>query len=216
MIAFAAFAGAHAKNAAELQSEFDVEYKKGWTETLAFFEGNAADIKAAWEEYKKTPAAGKAEYDAERRMFSIAYCANLELSGSDWILCCLHAETFVKNRLADDPSFYSELKAGGWKIGANKMTQSQISGAAYAAKDFEYFSEAPIEAFADFYWANGEAFRFFAQNLLGMSDAEKAKSVCDKIETALILSGKDASALRQIQGMSKALTARILSAKILK
>lgn len=218
IIAFALGAYAHAKNIAELRAEFDAEYAKGWTETVAFANANSADIKEAWEAFKTTPDAQKAGWVPDRRIFGIAYCAGLELAGDDWIMCCLHPETFVKGKLADNPTYYSELKSGGWTIGSNKMTQQQISQAAIAAKDFEYFATAPQESFANLYWANGMLFKFLAENMLSMSDAAKAKEICNRIETALILENKssNASALSQIQGLSKALTARMLDAKLSK
>lgn len=216
--AFALGAAAHAKSIAELRSEFDAEYRKGWAETVAFVNAEADGIKGAWDEYKAAPAAKKAEWDPDRRIFSIAYCAGLGLEGSDWVLCCLHAETWARAKAADNPAFYGELKAGGWSVEGNKMTQGQISAAAIAAKDFSYFETAPGEAFAGLYWGNGELFRFFAQNLLSMSDAAKAKEICNKIEAALILENKsgNAPALSQVQGLSKALTARLLDAKLSK
>ena len=96
------------------------------------------------------------------------------------------------------------------------MTQPQISSAAYAAKDFSYFESAPVEAYSDFYWDNGEVFRFFASNLLAMADVSKAKEICNKIETSLLLRGDKESTLKQVQGLSKALTARLLDAKLAK
>lgn len=121
---------------------------------------NSADIKAAWDSYKTTADAKKSDYILDRRIFSIAYCAGQELTGSDWVLCCLHAETWARAKIADNPTFYDELKAGGWVVEGNKMTQPQISSAAYAAKDFSYFETAPVEAYSGFYWDNGEVFRF--------------------------------------------------------
>lgn len=154
--ALAIAAGAFAKNITELRTEFEVEYKKGWSETVAFMNANSADIKAAWDSYKTTADAKKSDYILDRRIFSIAYCAGQELTGSDWVLCCLHAETWARAKIADNPTFYDELKAGGWVVEGNKMTQPQISSAAYAAKDFSYFETAPVEAYSDFYWDNGE------------------------------------------------------------
>ena len=49
--ALAIAAGAFAKNITELRTEFEVEYKKGWSETVAFMNANSADIKAAWDSY---------------------------------------------------------------------------------------------------------------------------------------------------------------------
>lgn len=214
--ALAIAAGAFAKNITELRTEFEVEYKKGWSETVAFMNANSADIKAAWDSYKTTADAKKSDYILDRRIFSIAYCAGQELTGSDWVLCCLHAETWARAKIADNPTFYDELKAGGWVVEGNKMTQSQISSAAYAAKDFSYFETAPVEAYSDFYWDNGSIFRFFANNLLAMSDVSKAKEICNKIETSLLLRGDKESTLKQVQGLSKALTARLLDAKLAK
>ena len=214
--ALAIAAGAFAKNINDLRSEFEVEYKKGWTETVAFMNANSADIKAAWDSYKTTADAKKSGYILDRFIFTIAYCAGQELTGSDWVLCCLHAGTWARAKIADNPAFYDELKAGGWVVEGNKMTQSQISASAYAAKDFSYFETAPVEAYSDLYWDDGSRFRFFAKNLLAMADVSKAKEICNKIETSLLLRGDKESALKQVQGLSKALTARLLDAKLAK
>ena len=214
--ALAISAGTFAKGISELREEFETEYRKGWTQTVAFMNANSGDIKAAWDAFKTGAAAQKAAYTPDRRIFSIAYCAGVGLEGPDWAMCCLHAETWARAKAADNPAFYDELKAGVWIVEGNKMTQPQISAAAYAAKDFSYFETAPAEAYDDFYWDNGEVFKFLAGNLLAMADAGKAKEICNKIEMSLLLQGDKESALKQVQGLSKALTARMLDAKLAK
>ena len=49
-----------------------------------------------------------------------------------------------------------------------------------------------------------------------MNDVVKAKEVCNKIETALILenNAKNSVTLSRVQSLSKALTARMLDAKL--
>lgn len=207
---------ANAKSLEELTAEFRTAHATSWEDTVKFTQSNGDDIKAAWEIYKSSDAAKKQVYDAPREMFCISYCAGLKLTGSDWILCCLHPETFIKEKDAQDPTFYANLKSGGWILEGNKLKISQQGMLAYAMKDFSYFMTAPSEAFSDLYWENGEAFKFFATNLLALDNPSDAKVICNKIEGVLLLQEKKAKALTQIQALQKALTSRILDSKLTK
>ena len=207
---------ANAKSLEELNAEFKTAYATGWEDTVKFTQSNGDDIKSAWETYKSSDEAKKQVYDESRKMFSISYCAGLKLTGSDWILCCLHPETFIKEKDAQDPTYYANLKSGGWVIEGNKLGISPQGRIAFAMKDFSYFLTAPSEAFSDFYWGNGDTFKFFANNLLALENPSDAKVICNKIEGVLLLQEKNAKALTQIQALQKALTARILDAKLIK
>ena len=207
---------ANAKSLEELNAEFKTAYATSWEDTVKFTQSNGDDIKAAWETYKSSDEAKKQVYDDSRKMFSISYCAGLKLTGSDWILCCLHPETFIKEKDAQDPTYYANLKSGGWTIEGNKLEISQQGRIAYAMKDFSYFLTAPSEAFSDFYWGNGDTFKFFANNLLALENPSDAKAICNKIEGVLLLQEKNAKALTQIQALQKALTARMLDSKLIK
>lgn len=207
---------ANAKSLEELTAEFRTAYATSWEDTVKFVQSNDDEIKAAWETYKSSDEAKKQVYDESRKMFSISYCVGLKLTGSDWILCCLHPETFIKEKDAQDPTYYANLKSGGWTIEGNKLEISQQGRIAHAMKDISYFLTAPSEAFSDFYWGNGDVFKFFASNLLALDDPSEAKSICNKIEGVLFLQEKDAKALTQIQALQKVLTSRILDSKLIK
>ena len=207
---------ANAKSLEELNAEFKSADSVGWEAIVEFTQSNGDDIKAAWETYKSSDAAKKPEYDKQRHMFSMAYHIGLKLTGSDWVLCCLHSATFIKEKDAQDPTYYANLKSGGWVIEGNKLKLSQQGTIAYAMKDFSYFLTAPSEAFSDLYWKDGEVFKFFATNLLALDNPSDAKSICNKIEGVLLLQEQNAKALTQIQALQKALTARILDAKLVK
>lgn len=62
--ALAISAGAFAKGISELREEFETEYRKGWTQTVAFMNANSGDIKAAWNAFKCLPVRKFAEYAA--------------------------------------------------------------------------------------------------------------------------------------------------------
>lgn len=207
---------ANAKSLEELTAEFKTAYATSWEDTVKFVQSNGDEIKAAWETYKSSDEAKKQVYDASREMFSISYCAGVKLTGSDWVLCCLHSTTFIKEKDAQDPTYYANLKRGGWVIDGNKIAPQQQGNMALAMKDFSYFMTAPSEAFSDLYWGNGDAFKFFANNLLALENPSDAKVICNKIEGVLLLQEKNAKALTQIQALQKALTARILDAKLIK
>lgn len=207
---------ANAKSLEELNAEFDSAYAKSWEDTVQFVQTNSADIISAWNTFAATEDAKKPEYVKSRRMLSIAYCAGLKLTGSDWILCCLHPGTFIKTKDAEDPTYYANLKSGGWVIDGNKVELTQQGNIAYEMKDFSYFQTAPSEAFSDLYWGNGAVFKFFASNLLAMENPSDAKVICNKIEGVLLLQEKNTNALKQIQLLQKALTARILDSKLIK
>lgn len=207
---------ANAKSLEELTAEFRTAFTTSWEDTVKFTQSNGDDIKAAWETYKSSDEAKKQVYDASREMFCITYCAGLKLTGPDWTLCCLHPGTFIKEKDAEDPTYYANLKSGGWVIDGNKVELPQQGNIAYEMKDFSYFQTAPSEAFSDLYWGNGDVYKFFASNLLAMENPSDAKSICNKIEGVLLLQEKNAKALTQIQALQKALTARILDAKLIK
>lgn len=206
----------NAKSFEELNAEFRTAYATSWEDTVKFVQSNGDDIKAAWETYKSSDAAKKPGYDKQRHMFSMSYNAGLKLTGSDWILYCLHPETFIRQKDAQDPTYYANLKSGGWILEGNKLEISQQGRIAYAMKDFSYFLTAPSEAFSDLYWGNGGAFKFLASNLLALDNPSEAKAICNKIEGVLLLQEKNAKALTQIQALQKALTARILDSKLIK
>lgn len=207
---------ANAKSLEELTAEFRTAYATSWEDTVKFVQSNDDEIKAAWETYKSSDEAKKQVYDESRKMFGISYSAGLKLTGSDWILCCLHPDTFIKEKDAQDPTYYANLKSAGWTIEGNKLKIAQQGRIAYAMKDFSYFLTALSEAFSDFYWGNGDTFKFFANNLLALENPSDAKAICNKIEGVLFLQEKNAKALTQIQALQKVLTARILDSKLIK
>lgn len=216
-ILFLCFMGiSYAKTVEDLISEFDDAYAKDWASTKAWCDANDADLKTSFNACKDKAVITGDDYNKTKRMFSIAYVAGVQFEASDWILCKLHAETFVRQKLADDPTFYTNLKINKFKLGDNQLSQTQISKAAIAAKDFSYFETATIDAFKNLYWENGDLFAFLAKNILEMNDVVKAKEVCNKIETALILenNAKNSVTLSRVQSLSKALTARMLDAKL--
>lgn len=207
---------ANAKSVEELTAEFKSAESVGWEAIVKFTQSNGDDIKAAWETYKNSDAAKKPVYDKQRHMFAMAYHIGLKLTGSDWVLCCLHSVTFIKEKDAQDPTYYANLKSGGWIIDGNKLELSKQGNIAYAMKDFSYFLTAPSEAFSDLYWGGGDVFKFFVSNLLALDDPSEAKSICNKIEGVLLTQEKNAKALTQIQALQKALTSRILDSKLIK
>lgn len=216
-ILFLCFMGiSYAKTVEDLISEFDDAYAKDWASTKAWCDANDADLKTSFNTCKEKAVITGDDYNKTKRMFSIAYVAGVQFEASDWILCKLHTETFVRQKLADDPTFYTNLKINKFKLGDNQLSQRQISNAAIAAKDFSYFETATIDAFKNLYWENGDLFEFLAKNILEMNDVVKAKEVCNKIETALILENnvKNSVTLSRVQSLSKALTARMLDAKL--
>lgn len=207
---------ANAKSLEELNAEFQTASATSWEDIVKFVQSNGDDIKAAWETYKSSDEAKKPGYDKRRHLFGMAYLIGLKLTGSDWILCRLHPETFIKEKDAQDPTYYANLKSGGWTIEGNKLEISQQGRIALAMKDFSYFLTAPSEAFSDFYWGTGDTFKFFANNLLALENPSDAKVICNKIEGVLLTQENNAKALTQIQALQKALTARILDAKLIK
>lgn len=207
---------ANAKSLEELTAEFRTAYATSWEDTVKFVQSNDDEIKAAWETYKSSDEAKKQVYDASREMFSISYCAGVKLTGSDWTLFCLNSAAFIMDKDAQDPTFYANLKSGGWILEGNKLKIAQQGVIALTMKDFSYFMTAPSEAFSNLYWENGYAFKFFANNLLALENPSEAKVICNKIEGVLLLQEKNAKALTQIQALQKALTARILDAKLIK
>lgn len=207
---------ANAKSLEELNAEFKTAYATSWEDTVKFVQSNGDDIKAAWETYKSSDDAKNPGYVKSREMFSISYCAGLKFTGSDWILCCLHPETFIKEKDAQDPTYYANLKSGGWVVEGTKLEPVRQGQLALTMKDFSYFLTAPSEAYEDLYWGNGNTFKFFANNLLAMENPSDAKVICNKLEGVLLLQERNATALKQIQSLQKALTSRILDSKLIK
>lgn len=213
--ALALCACAYAKTITELRTEFKAVDSGDWATKCAFFKANAADLGKAWDAYKGNI---KPAWDDQAAIFLLAYISGkVDFNGSDWQLCCLHTATFVRGKLASEPTYYADLKTSNWTLDGNKMTQAQISAAAYVAGDFEYFKTAPQEAFVDLHWeADGSTYQWFATNILAMSDVAEAKKVCNTIEGALLLHDIHKAARAQISTLNKALTARLLDAKLLK
>lgn len=216
-ILFLCFMGiSYAKTLEDLVSEFHDAYAKDWASAKAWCDENDADLKTSFNVCKDKDVITGDEYNKTKGMFTIAYIMGVQFEASDWILCKLHAWTFVRQKLADDPTFYTDLKINKFKLGDKQLSQTQISNAAIAAKDFSYFETATIDAFKDLYWEDGTLFTFLATNILGMNDIVKAKEICNKMEAALILdnNAKNSATLSRVQSLSKALTARMLDAKL--
>lgn len=114
-----------------------------------------------------------------------------------------------------DEKFNIEVAVKAQLDSLNKI-QDAIGEINQKLKGFSYFLTAPSEAFSSLYWENGEAFKFFASNLLALENPSDAKVICNKIEGVLLLQEKNAKALTQIQALQKALTSRILDSKLVK
>ena len=209
-------AGAFAKTLSELSGE--LKLLKDWDTKVAWANANAADIEATFGEVKTLIAANGNAYSAEKEVCGFAYLAGACTvpAATDWELCCLHSGKFIEVKSQSDPTFYADLKAGGWKIGNKQLSAGQKVAMAYTIKDFDYFVENNSPEVFEVMYIDRWVAKWLAKNLLSMGDAAKAKSICNNIVAVLIVRDNADEQLKTMQNCGKELTARALDAKIIK
>lgn len=214
--ALAIGAGAYAKTLSELSGE--LKLLNDWDTKVAWANANAADIEAAFPEVKKLIAANGNANSAEKGVCGLAYLAGACTfpQATDWELCCLHSGKFVELKTQSNPTFYSELKAGGWKIGDKQLSTGQKVNMAYTMKDFDFFVENNSPEVFETMYIDRWVSMWLTKNLLAMSDTAKAKSICNNIVAALIVRDNADAQLKTLQNVGKELTARALDNKIIK
>ena len=214
--ALAIGAGAYAKTLSELSGE--LKALKGWETRVAWANTNAAEIEAVFPEYKTLPESQTDGWTVEKDVCGYAYLAGACTfpQATDWELCCLHSGKFVELKTQSDPTFYSELKAGGWKIGGKQITMRQKVSMAYTMRDFDFFVENNQPEVFEVMYIDGAVSKWLAKKLLSMTDTAKAKTICNNIVAALIVRDNADNYLKTMQNCGKELTARALDNKIIK
>lgn len=209
-------AGAFAKTLPELAGE--LKLLKDWESKVAWATANAADIEAVFPEVKKLPEMQTGNYSPEKDVCGLAYLAGVCTfpQATNWELCGLHSGKFIEVKSQSDPTFYADLKAGGWKIGNKQLSAGQKVAMAYTIKDFDYFVENNSPEVFEVMYIDRWVAKWLAKNLLSMGDAAKAKSICNNIVAVLIVRDNADEQLKTMQNCGKELTARALDAKIIK
>lgn len=209
-------AGAFAKTLPELAAE--LQPLEGWEAKVAWANTNAADIEAVFPAYKALPESQTDGWTPEKDVFGLSYLSGActFATATDWELCCMHAGKYIEEKSKTNPTLYAEIKAAGWKIGDNQITEKQRICMAYTMRDFDYFVENNQPELFEIMYIDGCVAKWFTKKLLAMPDTAKAKSICNNIVAALIVRDKADKYLKIMQVCNKELTARALDAKIVK
>ena len=226
ILALAVSAGAFAKTFDAVLAEYSAipVSASDWNERTAFVKANEADIAPAFAAWAQTDCAKyslsetqNAGLTAEQKTAEIAkrglfayYYANFGdgLNVPDRV-----AAVLVPHRYGKDAAKYAAAKAAAWKIGGTELAKEEIVAMAVAADD-----EALITNFSI-----AEARRnirpyinAMSKILLSMPDLAAAKTKCNEIEAYLILNNPTSDLLSKIQAVNRALTARLIDAKLTK
>ena len=234
LTALALGVSAFAKTEAELVSEYTALAPTA-SATLfqvqrQYADDNAADLIVAFNTWKTTPNA-KLSYDelnvnitdkvalntalTLKHVFAKLYDHNsATLEASDLVLCEL-GSGHIKD--AKPAAWYEAIKVANWVVEGKTLGGKERFFLAHQFGDTAYIDGLSFEnaKAVGIYWLN-EWIGRRASVLLSMSDVEAAKSECSAIENYLInKKAFDSPELKQIQAVSKVLTARLVDSKIL-
>lgn len=141
------------------------------------------------------------------RMYDLYYS---EMEASDLVLCRL-SSGYLKN--VKSQSWYDGIKSAGFVVEGVKLGAGERLILAHQFGDKEYLLNIPVSegmlSSPTVYLA------FILPKLVRMEDVSAAKEKCNEIESILIERGQLGAELTRVQTVSKALTARLVDAKIL-
>ncbi len=233
VIAIATFA--NAKTEAELLVEYDSGVKANksqWTICKELYAANTQDIAKGFEEWKNKDIAKyivdeapivsqKMTEDAKRdaaRLRNI-YAQHLIANPSEILNTPLRVAILACPSRAYAPltasnsNFYPELKAKNFVVDGIQLPAYARFNLAKAAKDFDYIANAEVE---DGMKSSSIYLEVVLPNLLDMEDVVAAKEKCKKIETYMLKKGMyNTSDMARVQAIGRALTGRIVDAKII-
>lgn len=161
------------------------------------------------EKYKSDADAYKQAYALRTifaRMYDLYYS---EMEASDLVLCRLKSG-YLKN--AKSQSWYDGIKSAGFVVENVKLDARERFILAHQFGDKEYLLNIPA---SEGMLSPTVYLAFILPELVRMEDVSAAKEKCNEIESILIERGQLGAELTRVQAVSKALTARLVDAKIL-
>lgn len=227
-IATACAVSAYAKSTDELVAEFRaLDSSQNVKEARQnYVRENIADIRAAWQKNKNSPyvkfqTRAVAEWvslspEAKqnklymRSLFSHLYAADGDIDAPDDVKISLNCWKFVSL----NPDAWAAIKAAGYKVGGIEIPLWFGLEIGLSTRDIDTvyrYRDGILNRSAEWLDAKCEAVR---RMCLYAADTTKAKAVCNEFENAMLL--HDCQNTEKIQAVGKALTARIIDAKISK
>ena len=228
IIAIALGAAAFAKTDDEILSEF-VSLENNWVVQTAWAKANIEDLKTSWAAFKTTPfallpsdgryitafnaldSANKKAVENKKSMYSYLYAQIGEsFDATDVLKLSINAPRFCRN----NPDKFAAIKKAGWIIDGVEISPSLRIHIGIVIEDYDVVYDNR-EAFSRFNKDSLDALvPQIRRALLSMSDASKAKEICNAFENAMLV--RDCANTDKIQSVGKALTSRIVDAKISK
>lgn len=220
--------GAYAKTTDELVAEYRAldSSENVRQARLDYVRENIADVRAAWQTEKNSPfvklnygasaewaalsAEGKQAKNYMRSLFCQLYKIDGDIDAPADVKLSLNWYVYIRG----NSDAWANIKAGGYKINGAELSEKFACEIAIGVGDIDAaykFRDALKTRSAAWLDAKCESVR---KMCLYAADVDKAKSVCNAYENAMLM--RNCANADKIQTVGKVLTARIVDAKIAK
>lgn len=171
---------AYAKKLDQLTVEFSVLKDK--SARVSYVNENLSDIKNAYQDWVDGGRKTK-----ERRVFLVSYYLTDAFDNlSDYEQACLAPRKLFRVRTAEDPTWYEDVKSGGFVLNGQKLADWQIFSLSTFARDIAT-TEKVIARCDISVLTSEENFASAVKVILQMTDVELAKKKLIELQTAIAL-----------------------------